>query len=356
MKLVELLAACVKEWDESTQYIYQNGNDTVLCVRRGVPTYKEDWDEWDVSPESVVLNYGDSIYGAEIGLSSDYTEALIDRAQWQAQRDRQKGGEWKRHRGGKQPVENRVRVECKLRCGDIQQGASDDFIWPHADCDVAANIMKFRVISQPQAEEVDAKRNAAKDVDVEYAFGTPDADMSNLDWKPVGKYKVSNIEFDSAETEEERVKDTTVGALTYKVEIDTGPAMQALNELSAKWDQVETPFKWRDEVTELNAYIEKFTRERAALINRLALEGFALIPAMTAVAGIAPFSLPYSEWKIGDLVTSKTNYNEQFTQGKQYKLTRIYEQHGANRISIESDDKGAGNGWIARNFEFHSRP
>ncbi len=152
------------------------------------------------------------------------------------------------------------------------------------------------------------------------------------------------------------MKDTTIGTLSYKVEIDTTEASQAIDALSAKWDQVDGPLRWRDCVNELDAYIEEFTREREALINRLALEGFALLPAMTAVMGVAPFSLPYAEWKIGDLVTSKTDYNKQFTQGKQYKLTRIYEQYGTNRISIESDDKGAGNGWIASNFKFHSRP
>lgn len=152
------------------------------------------------------------------------------------------------------------------------------------------------------------------------------------------------------------MKDTTIGTLSYKVDVDTSAATQAIDDLAAKWDQIETPFKWRDEVTELNAYIEKYTRERDALIERLASEGFALIPAMHPVMGVAPLSLPFSEWRIGDLVTSKADYNKQFTKGKQYKLTRIYEQFGANRISIESDDNGADNGWIASNFEFHSRP
>ena len=162
------------------------------------------------------------------------------------ERDRQKGGEWKRHRGGKQPVENRVRVECKLRCGDIQQGASDDFLWPHADCDVSANIMQYRVISQPQAEEVEVK-------DI---------------------YAVDNTNYGIPE-------------VTF---------------CETKTDQIDGPLVWRDTVNELDAYIEEFTRERESLINRLALEGFALLPAMTPVMGVADISFPIDEWQIGDIV------------------------------------------------------
>ncbi|MNR17815.1 hypothetical protein D3C85_1345010 [compost metagenome] len=77
---------------------------------------------------------------------------------------------------------------------------------------------------------------------------------------------------------------------------------------------------------------------------------------MTAVMGVAPFSLPYAEWKVGDLVASKVDYNKQFTKGKKYTVTGTHVSLGENRVSVEEDDKGQANGWLANQFEFHSRP
>ena len=75
--------------------------------------------------------------------------------------------------------------------------------------------------------------------------------------------------------------------------------------MQAKTEHMETPFKWRDEVTELNAYIEKYTRERDALIERLASEGFALIPPVVSV--VSEFSgvdmNDWRNWKVGDIVS-----------------------------------------------------
>lgn len=150
------------------------------------------------------------------------------------------------------------------------------------------------------------------------------------------------------------MKDTTIGTLSYTVDIDTSPAMQALNELSAKWDQVESPFKWRDTVNELDAYIEEFTRERDALIERLASEGFALIPPVVSV--MSEFSgvdmSDWRNWKAGDSVTYIHTSTSSFTDGWQYTLEEVDE----DRVSIEHDDEGDANGWLTRYFKWHSRP
>ena len=223
MKLVELLAKELNEWAAGKVAAVQDpdADGTVWFVSSsdGLEFNGLEWRYY---------GYFEIAISRPSSRAEDYDSAIVTRAQWQAERDLQNGGEWKRHRGGKQPVDNDVYVEVHLRCGDIHQSHAQDFIWPHKECDRDANLTKYRVISQPQAEEVE-------------------------------------------------VKDTTIGTLSYKVEIDTSPAIQALNELSAKWDQVESPFKWRDCVNELDAYIEKFTRERDELIERLASEGFALI-------------------------------------------------------------------------------
>jgi hypothetical protein len=94
--------------------------------------------------------------------------------------------------------------------------------------------------------------------------------------------------------------------------ITHGPIMmgdEIVGEASPEWgheaksDQVETPFKWRDQVTELNAYIEKFTRERDELIERLASEGFALIPPVVGVTYDFSGSdmSDWRNWRIGDV-------------------------------------------------------
>ena len=289
MKLVELLARELSEWHEDTAYVFQDQSGTIYCTSKGKPKYKASWQEWNVSPSSIEMSANDSIYGVTLDVASDHAESVINRAQWQAERDRQKGGEWNRHRGGKQPVENRVRVECKLRCGDIQQGASDDFLWPHAYCDVAANIMQYRVISHPQAEEVE-------------------------------------------------VKDTTIGTLSYKVEIDTSAATQAIDELAAKWDQVDGPLRWRDCVNELDAYIEEFTRERDELINRLAEEGFALIGKINKNLDKIDATLDMTDWrnwKVGDIIRKETSkHPSMMGVGDEGEITMIDNHHPTNPIHI----------------------
>lgn len=202
--------------------------------------------------------------------SEDWGTAIVTHAQWQAERDRQKGGEWKRHRGNSQPVDEGTWVEVKLRCGDIQQGLANAFLWRHADCDVAANIMQYRVIIQPQAEEVEVRKLEGRDVRLEELM--------------------------------------TGHRLPYEVhcgEVIHGPISmgdEVIAPAHPKWDQIDGPIKWRDTVNELDAYIEEFTREREALINRLALEGFSLLPAMTAVMGVADELPTFRDWMVGDIV------------------------------------------------------
>lgn len=268
MKLVEMLAKKLDVWPTGAAIAVQDG-DARKTVKFGskhanpsiaLMGLKDVWQarDWKYTHQS---DFDHSV------LASDWKTAIVTKAQWQAERDRQKGGEWKRHRGNSQPVDEGTWVEVKLRCGDIQQGLANEFLWCHADCDVAANIMQFRVIGQPQAEEVEMKSYVGQDVKLEYAFGAIGDDPKDLDWKVVGSARVDNI--------------------------------------TAVMDQIDGPIKWRDTVNELDAYIEEFTRERDALINRLALEGFALLPAMTAVMGVADYvdMSNWRNWKVGDVVS-----------------------------------------------------
>lgn len=253
MKLVEILAEEMEEWPKGVTHLTQSAVDR-------------------------------EIYNAQDGKDTDSLESLeprfdaikshdergkypvVTRAQWQAERDRQNGGEWKRHRGNSQPVDEGTWVEVKLRCGDIQQGLANAFLWRHADCDVAANIMQYRVISQPQAEEVEMihSQESLKRAEI------------NLMGITEGTFTQGPISLDN------------------EVIYPAGPEWHT--------DQIDGPIKWRDTVNELDAYIEEFTREREALINRLAEEGFALLPAMNPVMGASDISIPIEQWEIGDIV------------------------------------------------------
>lgn len=283
MKLVEILAKKLDVWPTGAAIAVQDG-DARKMVKFGskhanpsiaLMGLKDVWQarDWKYTHQS---DFDHSV------LASDWKTAIVTHDQWQAERDRQKGGEWKRHRAGRnQPVNAGVRVEVKLRCGDVQQGNAHEFIWLHSECDVAANIMQYRVISLPQAEEVEVDK---------FCMG----ENCNATAESIAHSHECEAEHEASYT----------GA----------------------WDQMETPFKWRDEITELNAYIEKYTREREALIERLASEGFALIPPVVSV--VSEFSgagmiFPIDEWQIGDIVQVVSVSDESAAPLGVFKITDI---------------------------------
>lgn len=179
-------------------------------------------------------------------------------------------------------------------------------------------------ISQPQAEEEEVNKLEGRDVRLEYLM--------------------------------------TGNKLPYEVhcgEVIHGPISMGDTVIAPahpKWDQVESPFKWRDTVNELNAYIEKFTRERDELIERLASEGFALIaPVVSVVSEFAGVGMSEPDnWKSGDLIVFNRTSDADFTQGKLYVFESYDSQ--ANEVSIISDDAGDPNGWNSEFFKWHSRP
>ena len=277
MKLVEILAEEMEEWPKGVTHLTQSAVDREIYNA-------QDGKDTD-SLESLEPRFDSIKSHDERG-----KYPVVTRAQWQAERDRQKGGEWKRHRGNSQPVDEGTWVEVKLCCGDIQQGLANAFLWRHADCDVAANIMQYRVISQPQAEDVPL---IAPGDTREYKGPFPCA--------PAGE-PVTELEWD----------------IQFQ---------QGIFHMEAKTDQIDGPIKWRDTVNELDAYIEEFTREREALINRLALEGFSLLPAMTAVMGVADVDFSdWRNWRAGDIVECITNeYAGTYTEGREYKIEWVKE-------------------------------
>lgn len=302
MKLVQLLAKELKEWPEGAKYACQ---DTAGKYEGSVFFVSNEPEHSDGSGGWSVCGVIDAIYNLEV--SSDAKINTVTKSQWQAEREKMNKPKWIRHRGGLNPIDNDVLVEVKLRSGDIQSAYSSDFIWRHVGCDYSVNIMQYRIMQETENQEI------------------------------------------------EEVKDTNLGKLTYKLEIDATEATKEIDSLVAKWGQIESPLKWRDEIIELEAYEEEFRREREKLIRKLESEGFKLIDHMAPVYGeqIIDFS-DWRNWQAGDIVECVTDCdNGQFTFAARYAVKSV----NRSSVQIVEDDRGSNtNGWGASNFKFIRRP
>ena len=242
MKLVEILAKELGEWPESAVCITQDSCGSIYGWEQAGAEYRKY--AW-YSPDGEDFGMHD-IEIEDHDESSDHKKSVVSQAQWQAERERQKGCEWKRHRGGKQPVADDVRVEVKLRDGDIQEAKASAFLWNHSDCDVYANIMQYRIISQPQAEEVEVI-------------------------EPISTYK----EF----------------------------------EATGQWHQIDGPLAWRDRIIHCQAIIEDCEREIERNTQQLAAEGFELIALINSNLDQIDAALEsvidmwdWRNWKRGDVI------------------------------------------------------
>ncbi|MNU38993.1 hypothetical protein D3C71_276790 [compost metagenome] len=280
MKLVELLAKEMDKWPEGCTCGY--------CVQAN---------------ESTEVFFGGPARSIFLSaMADDHEDARVTTEQWQAERDRQKGGEWKRHRGGVQPVPDGDRyVEVKLRSGDIQQARADAFIWTHKQCDVSANIMQYRIISQPQSEEVDVSTFCKGE--------NCNATAENI---------VHSLE---CEAEHEASHTGT-------------------------WCQSLGPLAWRDTIVHCQAIIEDCEREIAKNENLLALEGFALIPAMTPVAGVADVDMgDWRNWAKGDIVEVILPNDSGLSVGKQYTIQRVEDPEYIFGIPVNVIDEEGNDHW-----------
>ena len=299
MKLVELLAKQIAEWPEGAEHAIQDDDG---CFKFGAGKNPKIYSDGilvrDIEIEHELYN---GFHSSE--KTSDRKSAIVTREQWQAERNRQKGGEWKRHRGGKCPVPAGTKVSTRHRDGEVvdvhfqtaeygTHKAVMDCVWKHDGS--KHDIMAYKVISQPQAEEV----------------------------------KLSKAEV--------RAQFMPEPEFVY---------------LEPKTDQIDGPIKWRDTVNELDAYIEEFTRERESLINRLALEGFALLPAMTAVMGVSDDMNFWESWRVGDII--KVTNDHDIDDG-QYAILEIEDAGYEGELPVKTYK-----GWPDTEYatlEFVSRP
>jgi hypothetical protein len=326
-RLVEILSKELHSWpqgDRGNDGISQDGTGELNSLDKGRdPSFHEGDKVWMARSHSYL--------GETLELASDYATAVVSKAQWQAERDRQKGGKWKRHRGGKCPVQESQEVEVRFRDGEIEASyASDFFGWEHGVLDDKfAEIMAYRVISQPQAEEVE--------VITDKKWYEPEEDPDTREYKgpfpcaPAGE-PVTELEWD----------------IQFQ---------QGIFHMEAKTDQIDGPILWRDTVNELDAYIEEFTREREALIQRLADEGFVLIQPITGVRASEP-AVDMSDWrnlKEGDIIQCGTDGWSISFEGVRVTVKDIERVDYTGSLPINGVDDNGDDDW-GESYTFISRP
>ena len=260
MKLVQLLAKELKEWPESVVVYFQWGSGEVFATSKGVPT-EYSGGMWYVVGRDIEMAYDAPMYDKRFDLAEDHDTATVNKSQWQAEREKMNKPKWIRHRGGWMPVGAATIVEVRLRCGDIQKHEACKFLWRHKDCDSAVNIMAYRVIEETKDQEIEEV------IPKHMAFGYASKEEMVAQ---IGE----ECPFAQVASTAEK---TNFGTITYKLEIDATEATKEIDSLVAKWGQIESPLKWRDEIIELEAYEEEFRREREKLIRKLESEGFKLL-------------------------------------------------------------------------------
>lgn len=241
MKLAQLLAKELKEWPEGAKYARQDFDGEICFVGRDI------WSDFYAS-----------CVASDIYLEDGIGASQITEDQWQAEREKMNKPKWIRHRGGKCPVSDGVDVTYRLRGGYVGTVKSEGLMWDHQKDE--SDLMAYYVeeTKDQEIEEVIPKHMA-------FGYASKEEMVEQI-----GE-ECPFAQVDST------VKNTNIGTLTCNLEIDATEATKEIDILVAKWGQIESPLKWRDEIIELEAYEEEFRREREKLIRKLESEGFKLI-------------------------------------------------------------------------------
>lgn len=312
MKLVQLLAKELKEWPQGVTHLTQSEVDNEIY--NALDGNKED------SVESLNNRFDASRRHSE----SPYP--VVTRDQWQAEREKMNKPKWIRHRGGKCPVKAGTKVVTRYRDGVVSdwcmtrdQDTSEEClssIWSHGGGDL--DIMAYYVeeTKDQEIEEVFPKHMA-------FGYASKEEMVAQIG---------EECQFAQAASAAEN---TNLGTLTYKIEIDATEATQQIDSLVAKWGQIESPLKWRDEIIELEAREEEFRREREKLIRKLESEGFKLIDYVAPVYGEQVIDLSdWRNWQTGDIVeclTAPAKHKGYYLSGSNYTIRKV-----------DLDDEGTG--------------
>lgn len=262
MKLVQLLAKELKEWPEGISCMVQDGSGKICTCRNGFPDpHDGDWTICGPKSMDTTVDWVD-IGSGKHEIASDQTSAIVTLESWQAEREKMNKPKWIRHRGGKCPVADDVKVLYRMRSGTITSRGEPSSIlsWDHSKS--GADIMAYRVIEETKDQEI------------------------------------------------EEVKKTNFGTITYKLEIDATEAAKEIDSLVAKWGQLESPLKWRDAIIHCQAIIEDCEREIERNVNLLDAEGLMMQKdskkAMQHYAPDVDMS-DWRNWQAGDVIEIVAN-------------------------------------------------
>lgn len=249
MKLVQLLAKELKEWPEGVGKVMQ---DFDMEIRF-----------FDLSGDQMTLL---DFYIDE--LASDACDEIIfsgggveiTKSQWQAERKKMNKPKWIRHRGGNQPVEDSVKVEYRMRDGDIstQPEYAATLRWSHWSSE--GDIMAYRIIEETKDQEIEEV------IPKHMAFGYASKEEMVAQ---IGE----ECPFAQVASTAEK---TNFGTITYNLEIDATEATKEIDSLVAKWGQIESPLKWRDAIIHCQAIIEDCEREIERNVSLLDAEGLMM--------------------------------------------------------------------------------
>lgn len=296
MKLVQLLAKELKEWPEGVTHLTQSevGNEIYNALEGN---------------SEGALDFLDHRFDTS-SRHSERPYPIVSRDQWQAEREKMNKPKWIRHRGGNSTLHPGTMVEARLRSGEIQRAIAGAFLWDNSLSDHAVSIMAYRVIEEAKDQEI------------------------------------------------KEVKDTNLGTLTYKLEIDATEATKEIDSLVAKWGQIESPLKWRDEIIELEAYEEEFRREREKLIRKLESEGFKLIDYMAPVYGEQIIDMSdWRNWQAGDVIEIVANEGaHEFENGEEVIVAFLDIEDAEMNVKAEYKD-GSDYWWLSgTDAKFIRRP
>lgn len=256
MKLVELLAKELKKWPSVVEYYCCDYDGEIRAYSKD-----EEENQHDFFP------LGDSSVDIadRAKCAGPLDTVRVTKNQWIAERERLSGGKWIRARGRKPnyETESPQRMEVRHRDGSITQGwTTQDWSWIWHDGAPKAEIMAWRIITQPQAEEpMKAKFDGVK---LEFS-------RDGVNFSEIGTARIDKI-CESISTQ-------------------------------AKTDKIDGPIKWRDTIIHCQAIIEDCEREIQRNVDLLDAEGLMMqTDSKKAMQHYSPGVIPLAEWKVGDIV------------------------------------------------------
>lgn len=329
MTLLELLARELEKWPEadceqgSIESMSQAGDLQVSQYSGVRQVWREDVHDWSGH------DYVPCSRFALPELATDHATAIVTRSDWEAEKARIAGkvdGGWKRHRGGKCPVEAGQAVTIRCRDGMILDfNRASNVMWEHKSS--TNDVMAWKLYKPAEQSESTAL------LAVSMVAGQQISDQPAPVREPeyIGPFKM--------------------GSDGSGIEMDIHFPSGVIH--------VGGPLAWRDRIRALDTQraeleatyqrqIGEIDGERGELVGKLAGEGLALVERTQQP--VEDMSYPHN-WKQGDVLLCEDSKSGHYTTGKLYKFICISPSGSARSI----DDRGQENGLFPRFFKWHSR-